>query len=68
MFRLTLHSLRDRFATTAVSEWNYAQNQLLEQGSWEDSETVRRFYPGITDDTHDDVRKLHGLPDKSQSA
>jgi hypothetical protein len=61
MFRFTLHSLRDRFATTAVSEWNYAENQLLEQGSWEDSETVRRFYAGITDDTHGDVRKLHGL-------
>lgn len=61
MFRFTLHSLRDRFATTAVSEWHYAENQLLEQGSWEDSETVRRFYAGVTDDTHGDVRKLHGL-------
>jgi hypothetical protein len=61
MFRFTLHSLRDRFATTAVSEWGYAENQLLEQGSWEDSETVRRFYAGVTDDTHSDVRKLHGL-------
>lgn len=68
MLRFTLHSLRDRFATTAVSEWHYAENQLLEQGSWEDSETVRRFYAGITDDTHSDVRKLHGLLDKSQSA
>lgn len=61
MFRFTLHSLRDRFATTAVSEWGYAENQLLEQGSWEDSETVRRFYAGVTDDTHGDVRKLHGF-------
>ena len=61
MLRFTLHSLRDRFATTAVSEWRYAENQLLEQGSWEDSETVRRFYAGITDDTHGDVRKMHGL-------
>lgn len=61
MFRFTLHSLRDRFATTAVSEWGYAENQLLEQGSWEDSETVRRFYAGVTDDTHRDVRELHGL-------
>lgn len=61
LFRFTLHSLRDRFATTAVSEWGYAENQLLEQGSWEDSETVRRFYAGVTDDTHGDVRKLHGL-------
>ena len=68
MFRFTLHSLRDRFATTAVSEWHYAENQLLEQGSWEDSETVRRFYAGVTDDTHGDVRKLHGLLDKSQPA
>lgn len=68
MLRFTLHSLRDRFATTAVSEWRYAENQLLEQGSWEDSETVRRFYAGITDDTHGDVRKLHGLKDEAQSA
>lgn len=63
MLRFTLHSLRDRFATTAVNEWRYAENQILAQGSWEDAETVRRFYAGITDDTHGDVRKLHGLQD-----
>jgi len=61
MFRFTLHSLRDRYATTAVGEWKYSEEQLLAQGSWADSETVRRFYAGVTDDTHNDVRKLHGL-------
>ena len=61
MLRFTLHSMRDRFATTAVGEWRYREDQLLEQGSWADSETVRRFYAGITDDTHDNVRRLHGL-------
>lgn len=59
--RFTLHSLRDRFATTAINEWGYKEEQLLEQGSWTDAETVRRYYAGTTDDTHSSVRSLHGL-------
>lgn len=59
--RFTLHSLRDRFATTAINEWGYKEEQLLEQGSWTDAETVRRYYSGTTDDTHSSVRSLHGL-------
>lgn len=61
MLRFTLHSLRDRYATTAISDWHYTEEQILLQGSWEDSETVRRYYSGITDQTHNSVRQLHGL-------
>ncbi len=49
--RFTLHSLRDRYANTAIHEWGYTEEQLLQQGSWQDAETVRRFYSGTTDDT-----------------
>jgi hypothetical protein len=59
MFRFTLHSLRDRYGTTAADEWNYSERQLLEQGSWADSETVRKFYLGTTDETHESVKHLH---------
>ncbi|MDI1288779.1 MAG: hypothetical protein PSX37_02355 [bacterium] len=59
--RFTLHSLRDRYANTAIHEWGYTEEQLLQQGSWQDAETVRRFYAGTTDDTHSSVRRLHGL-------
>lgn len=59
LFRFTLHSLRDRYGTTAADEWNYSERQLLEQGSWADSETVRKFYLGTTDETHESVKQLH---------
>lgn len=59
--RFTPHSLRDRYATTAINLWRYTEQQLLEQGGWEDPETVRRYYAGVTDATHDGVRALHGL-------
>ena len=61
LYRFTLHSLRDRYATTAINEWHYTEEQLLAQGSWKDAETVRRYYSGTTDDTHASVRSLHGL-------
>ena len=61
LYRFTLHSLRDRYATTAINEWLYTEEQLLAQGSWKDAETVRRYYSGTTDDTHLSVRSLHGL-------
>ena len=48
-------------ANTAIHEWGYTEEQLLQQGSWQDAETVRRFYSGTTDDTHSSVRRLHGL-------
>ena len=59
--RFTIHSLRDRFGTTAAEEWKYSELQLLDQGSWEDQQTVRRFYLGTTDDTLNSVRQIHGL-------
>lgn len=59
LYRFTLHSLRDRFGTTAADEWGYTERQLLEQGSWADSETVRKFYLGTTDATFQSVKSLH---------
>ena len=59
MYRFTIHSFRDRYGTTAADEWGYSERQLLEQGSWADSETVRKFYLGTTDGTYESVRDLH---------
>lgn len=59
LYRFTLHSLRDRFGTTAADEWGYTERQLLAQGSWADAETVRKFYLGTTDGTYESVRDLH---------
>lgn len=59
MYRFTLHSLRDRYGTTAADEWGYSERQLLEQGCWADPETVRSFYLGTDDSTHETVRSLH---------
>lgn len=58
--RFTPHSLRDRYACTAVDEWKLSKAQLFAQGAWEDMATVNRFYYGTTDDTHADVRALIG--------
>jgi hypothetical protein len=57
--RFTLHALRARYGTTAADEWKYTERQLLEQGSWADAATVRRFYAGTSDDTFASVQKLH---------
>jgi len=54
-----LHSLRARYGTTAADEWGYSERQLLEQGSWADAATVRRFYVGTSDDTFASVQKVH---------
>jgi hypothetical protein len=56
--RFTLHSLRDAYACTAVDVWKYTEVQLLEQGGWENIDTVRRFYLGVNDATHESVRAL----------
>jgi hypothetical protein len=58
MRRFTLHSLRDRYGTTAADEWGYSERQLLQQGSWADAETVRKFYLGTTDETLETVDLL----------
>lgn len=60
LMRFTLHSLRDRYATTALNEWNYTEEVLLQQGSWKDPETVRRHYSGITDETLNRALSIHG--------
>ena len=59
MNRFTLHALRDRFATTAADEWKYSERQLLEQGSWSDAQTVRKYYLGTTSETFDSVKQKH---------
>ena len=59
MRRFTLHSLRDRYGTTAADEWGYSERQLLQQGSWADAETVRKFYLGTTDETLETVKQIH---------
>jgi hypothetical protein len=59
MYRFSIHSLRDRYGTTAADEWNYSERQLLEQGSWSDPQTVRKFYLGTTDQTFNSVKRLH---------
>lgn len=67
MYRFTIHSFRDRFGTTAADEWGYTERQLLEQGSWADSETVRKFYLGTTDATYQSVRDLHHKGSKASN-
>jgi hypothetical protein len=57
--RFTLHSLRAYFGTMAADSWLYQPNQLLHQGSWADSQTVRRFYQGTTDETFNSVVRVH---------
>jgi hypothetical protein len=59
-FRFTLHALRDRFADTAIHEWQYPKGRLLQQGAWEDSEAVRRFYAGVTDKSQSIAMRIHG--------
>jgi len=59
MYRFTLHAMRDRYGTTAADEWGYTERQLLEQGSWSDPQTVRKFYLGTSDGTAQSVKDLH---------
>jgi hypothetical protein len=67
MYRFTIHSFRDRYGTTAADEWGYSERQLLEQGSWADAETVRKFYLGTTDATYQSVRDLHKKQSKASN-
>jgi hypothetical protein len=60
LFRFALHALRDRFANTAIHEWKYPEDVLLQQGAREDSETVRRFYAGVTDESQSIAMRIHG--------
>ena len=40
--------------------WKYTEEVLLQQGSWKDPETLRRFYSGITDQTLAQAMAIHG--------
>ena len=44
----------------AAGLWRYPEDVLLQQGSWEDSETVRRFYAGVTDESESIAMRIHG--------
>jgi hypothetical protein len=68
LFRFTLHALRDRYANTAIHEWNYPEDVLLQQGSWEDSETVRRFYAGVTGESQSIAMRIHGWSNERPSS
>lgn len=57
--RFTLHAMRDRFGVTAAEEWGYTDTELLQQGSWSDLSTVRKFYMGFTDLTQLSVQQKH---------
>ena len=41
-------------------QWKNPKDVLLQQGSWEDSETVRRFYAGVTDESESIAMRIHG--------
>jgi hypothetical protein len=59
MYRFSLHAMRDRFGTTAADEWGYSERELLEQGSWSDPATVRKYYLGTSDATFTSVKTRH---------
>lgn len=61
MSRFTMHSLRDRFATTALQEWRYTPEALQSQGGWGSVDTIYKHYLGNTDDTISSIRSIHGL-------
>jgi hypothetical protein len=48
--------------------WKYTEEVLLQQGSWKDPETVRRFYSGITDQTLAQAMAIHGWGARSHAA
>lgn len=57
----TLHSLRDRFATTAVNEWGLNPAELTQMGGWSDIAVVFRHYYGATAETEQNIyQKMTG--------
>lgn len=58
MYRFSLHSMRDRFGTTAAYEWKYSDRHIMAEGGWSDPATVRKFYLGSSDDTHNEVQAI----------
>lgn len=51
---------RDRFANTAIHERKCPEDVLLQQGAREDSETVRRFCAGVTDESQSIAMRIQG--------
>ena len=60
MFRLARHTLPETFANAAIQESKYPKDVLRQQCSWEDSETVRRFSSGVTDEPQSIAMRIHG--------
>ena len=58
MYRFSLHSMRDRYGTTAAYEWKYSDRHILAEGGWSDPATVRKFYLGTSDETHKEVQAI----------
>lgn len=58
MYRFSLHSMRDRFGTTAAYEWKYSDRHILAEGGWSDAATVQKFYLGTSDETHKEVQAI----------
>ncbi|HUZ84081.1 MAG TPA: tyrosine-type recombinase/integrase [Gaiellales bacterium] len=47
MYRYTCHSLRDRFAVSALNLWKFELDELQVVGGWTDSEVIFRRYYGV---------------------
>ncbi|SEQ74980.1 hypothetical protein SAMN05421756_105284 [Microlunatus flavus] len=48
----TFHSLRHRYASTAIDEWNWTPGELLANGGWMDDAFVRNRYYGASNVVH----------------
>lgn len=49
LMRFTLDTVRDCYANTDLHHWHYTEEILLQPSPWNDPETDRSFYSGITD-------------------
>jgi hypothetical protein len=61
-WKFTLHSLRDRYACTAVDIWEMKKKLLLAQGGWESMATVERYYLGRDSASLEETHALLGGP------
>ena len=52
----TWHSLRDRFAVTAVDDWKIPLGALCAAGGWEDQNVVFSRYYGSTSQVLEQLR------------
>lgn len=56
LFRFTCHSLRDRYAVSALNLWEIEPNELAVLGGWKDAEVIYKRYYGATSRTLDTVQ------------